>query len=211
MGWGVSKKDLEQHMKPFFSSSPSPLLCMWKHRNNQSVGRMSLCTNAHELCVEVSGSETLWWETRRDRINPREISLSENVCAQITIRVESLTLVVYQEGWHTNICLQLSPRVWKHAPLVSDTDDQSSNGLRICQMCEILHWIVLEQEYESTATLAALQGCTEAVPWAKWECENAEMFTVGMKGVWFGQELKYWAYRHNYNSSKPNLMKATTP
>lgn len=44
------------------------------------------------------------WE---DRINPHEISLSKNVYAQITIKVESLTSSAVKVGFNTNICLQL--------------------------------------------------------------------------------------------------------
>lgn len=58
----------------------------------------------------------------RDRINPHEISLSKNVYAQITIKVESLTSsAVYKGGWSANICPHLY--IWFNPLFSSDANN----------------------------------------------------------------------------------------
>ncbi len=77
----------------------SPLLCMWKHKKQSNRQKHD---TLHRRSLTLLGSFWKWEVLRamwRDRINPHEISLSNNVYAQITIKVESLTsFPVYKAG-----------------------------------------------------------------------------------------------------------------
>lgn len=105
MGWGVSKRTLSNTWSSLFLSAPLNVKTQ-KQSNRQKHDTL------HQRSLTLLGS---FWkcevlrEMWRDRINPHEISLSKNVYAQITIKVESLaSSAVHRGGWHTNICLQLS-------------------------------------------------------------------------------------------------------
>lgn len=106
MGWGVSKRTLSNTWSSLFLFAPL-------HVKTQKQSNRQKHDTLHQRSLTLLGSFWKWEVLRemwRDRINPHEISLSKNVYAQITIKVESLTSsAFYKRGWHTYyICLQLS-------------------------------------------------------------------------------------------------------
>lgn len=103
MGWGVSKRTLSDTWSSLFLSASL-------HVKTETQSNRQKHDTLHQRSLTLLGSFFKWGALREmweDRIKPHEISLSENVCAQITIRVESLTSsAVNKDAFNTNVSSQ---------------------------------------------------------------------------------------------------------
>lgn len=138
MGWGVSKRTLSNTWSSLFLSAPL-------HVKTQKQSNRQKHDTLHQRSLTLLGS---FWkcdvlrEMWRDTINPHEISLSKNVYAQITIKVEFLpSSAIYKDGWHTDICLQVS--------------SCTSAGWGTC--CSSILWL-WQSEFELTKDVTAVSN-----------------------------------------------------